>query len=91
MDYDVHSSLSHYFFIIAQGLKQIFSPLNYKWTVVAVLFLVGVLVLLFPSAFVNMAMFDIIRHWAILPVTVYPLVIYFVAQIRGIKGATDAA
>lgn len=76
---------SYYFTIIAGGLKQQFPKLNFGWTVIGLLVLVGTLGLLIPNSAVLNWIFDLLRHWIFLPVVVYPLVIYLIALVRGVR------
>lgn len=76
---------SFYFSVIAGGLKQQFPKLNFGWTVIGVLVLVGGIGLIIPNGAVVNWIFDLVRHWIFLPVAVYPLLIYLVAMIRGIR------
>ncbi|HEX3048747.1 MAG TPA: endospore germination permease [Bacillota bacterium] len=75
---------SFYFSVIAAGLKQQFPKLNFRWTVIGLLILVGGFGLLIPNGAIVNWLFDRIRHWIFIPVIVYPLVIYIVAFVRGI-------
>lgn len=74
-----------YFSLIAGGLKEQFPVLNYRYTVIILLILVGGGgFLLFPNIYrLNMA-FTALRHVAIFPVILYPLLVYIIALIRGI-------
>jgi spore germination protein (amino acid permease) len=76
---------SLYFTVIAGGLKQQFPKLNYRWTVIGELVLVGGLGLLIPNGVTVNWIFDQVRHWIFLPVVVYPLLIYIVSVIREVR------
>jgi spore germination protein len=76
---------SYYFTIIAGGLKQQFPKLNFRWTVIGLLILVGSFGLLIPNGAVVNWIFDLVRHWIFLPVVVYPLIIFLIALVRGVR------
>jgi spore germination protein len=76
---------SSYFTVIAGGLKQQFPKLNFRWTVIGLLVCVGGLGLLIPNAAAVNWIFDRVRRWFFLPVVIYPLVIYIVTLVRGMK------
>ena len=70
------------FSVVAKGLRQQFSFLDYRWTCLGLLLLVGTAVLLFPNDFISRTVFTEYRRWLVLPVTVYPLLVYIVSVIR---------
>lgn len=76
---------SFYFSIIAGGLKQQYSKLNFGGTVIGLLVIVGFLDMLIPNGAVVNQIFDLVRHWIFLPVVIYPLMIYIIALLRGIR------
>src|SRR5690554_3506823 len=71
------------FSVVAKSLRQQFSFLDYRWTCIGLLLLVGTAVLLFPDDFISRTVFTEYRRWLVLPVTVYPLFVYIVSLIRG--------
>lgn len=77
---------SFYFYIIANSLREhFFRGLNYQWTVIVLLLFVGVGGLLFPNSMTVTQSFIFLRRWAIIPIVSYPLLIYLVSAIRGVK------
>lgn len=76
---------SAYFAVVADGLKQQFPKLNFRWTVIGLLVLVGGLDLLIPNSAIVNWLFDLVRNWIFLPVAVYPLLIYAIALLRRVK------
>ncbi len=75
---------SFYFSLIAGGLKEQFPVLNYRYTAIALLILVGGGgFLLFPNIYRLNSVFTALRHVAIIPVIFYPLLIYIIALLRG--------
>jgi hypothetical protein len=76
---------SLYFAAIAGGLKQQFPKLNFQWTVIGLLVLVGAFGLLIPNGVTANWFFDLLRRWIFLPVVAYPLLVYIVALLRGIR------
>jgi spore germination protein (amino acid permease) len=79
-------AVSFYFSAVARGLRQQFPAFNYRWTVVVLLVLVFTGTMLFPDAVTAHYMFTLFRRWLMLPVSVYPLIIYLIALLRGKKG-----
>lgn len=77
---------SFYFSAVARSLGQQFPAFNYRWTVVVLLCLVMTGTLLFPDAITAHTMFTIFRRWLMLPVFVYPFIVYLTALLRGKKG-----
>ncbi|HEX2953527.1 MAG TPA: GerAB/ArcD/ProY family transporter [Bacillota bacterium] len=73
-------------YTLGSGLKSQIRALNYRWTVVGVLAVAGVGAMLFPNSIVVREAFTAIRPWLMLPVTVYPILVYLVAVMRGIRG-----
>jgi hypothetical protein len=76
---------SLYFTAIAGGLKQQFPKLNFQWTVIGLLVLVGAFGLLIPNGVTANWFFDLLRRWIFLPVVAYPLLVYIVALLREIR------
>jgi hypothetical protein len=76
---------SVYFYILAHGLRQQFSLLNYQWTVVGLVIIVGAGSLAFPDVATNTAWYSSFRSWIIAPLIGYPLIVYLGALLRGIK------
>jgi spore germination protein (amino acid permease) len=78
---------SFYFALLAGSLKQQFPILNYQYTTIGLLIFVGVTgLMLFPNIYRLNSTFTSLRHYAILPVIIYPLIVYGVALIRGKRG-----
>ncbi len=78
---------SYYFTFLAAGLKQQFPILNYQYTILGLLILVGVGgLIIFPNVYRLNPAFTFLRRYAILPVVVYPLIIYLISWLRGLKG-----
>jgi len=77
------------FSVVAKGLRQQLPFLDYQWTCIGLLLLVGTAVLLFPNDFISRTVFTEYRRWLILPVTVYPLLVYIVSIIRGKKALSN--
>ena len=75
---------SVYFYTLAHGLRQQFPLLNYQWTVVGLVLLVGAGALAFPDLATNTAWFTWFRSWVIAPLIGYPLIVYLGALLRGI-------
>lgn len=76
-----------FFTSIAGGLQQQFPKLNFRWTVLGLLVLVGTFGLLIPNGATVNRLFDLFRYWIFVPVTAYPLLIYLIALLRGMKKA----
>jgi spore germination protein KB len=75
---------SFYFSLLAGGLKQQFPVLNYRYTVVGLLILVEVSGLVFfPNLYLVNSAFTFLRHFAILPIVTYPLIIYGIDLLKG--------
>ncbi len=80
-------AISYYFVILAGGLTQQFPVLNFHYTIIGLLVLIGVSGLaIFPNAYKLHAVFTSIRHYAIFPVVIYPFIVYAVALLRGKRG-----
>jgi len=77
------------FSVVAKGLRQQLPFLDYQWTCIGLLLLVGTAVLLFPNDFISRTIFTEYRRWLILPVAVYPLLVYIVSIIRGKKALSN--
>lgn len=77
---------SFYFVIIARSLQQQFPKFSYRWTVSAILILVAIGALLFPNAVFSHSIFTFLRRWLIVPVALYPLIVYLTAVLRRQKG-----
>ncbi len=78
---------SFFFYIIASGLKEHFPVLNYRFTTIASLILVGAGgFILFPNIYRLNSVFIGLRQIAIIPVIVYPLLVYLIALLRGKRG-----
>lgn len=76
-----------YYYIIAAGLKEQFPVLNYQYTTIALLIITGCAGLtLFPNIYRINSAFTGLRHFAIFPVIIYPLLVYGVALLRGKGG-----
>jgi spore germination protein (amino acid permease) len=80
---------SFYFSIVARALRQQFPAWSYQWTVAILLILVFIGTLLFPNAFTAHTMFTLFRRWLMLPVCIYPLIVYLTAILRGKEGRPD--
>ncbi|HEX3044873.1 MAG TPA: endospore germination permease [Bacillota bacterium] len=78
---------SFYFNLVADGLKQQIPVLNYRYTVLGLLILVGVGgFVIFPNIYRVNSAFTTLRHFAILPTVVYPLIIYGIDLLKGKRG-----
>ncbi len=80
------ASEAYFFYIVASSLRWQFPALNYRLTIIGLLFLTAWAVLSFPNSYVAHQMLIQIRPWLMIPVTAYPLLIYFVAAFRGKRG-----
>ncbi len=74
-----------FFSLLGNGITQICSKLNYPIVILVLLLLVGGSALLFPNSSTVTRWFADFRQWSMLPVVGYPLLIYFMALIRGIR------
>jgi len=79
-------AVSFYFSVVARSLGRQFPGFNYRWTVAVLVLLVLAGTLLFPDAITAHALFTLFRRWLMLPVFVYPWIVYLVALLRGVKG-----
>jgi len=77
---------SFYFSAVARSLCQQFPVFNYRLTALALLVLVFIGTMLFPDAITAHSIFTLFRRWLMLPVFVYPFIVYLMALIRGKKG-----
>lgn len=82
---------SFYFSVVARALCQQFTALNYRWTVPALLLLVFVGTMSFPNAITAHTMFTLFRRWLMLPVSIYPLLVYVAAIFRRKEYCPDEA
>lgn len=80
------TAISFYIYIVANGLKQQFPRLNYRLTTTGIILLVGISGLFFPNATVSHQLFRSFRHLVIIPVLIYPLLVYLVMLVRGMEG-----
>jgi spore germination protein (amino acid permease) len=80
------AAAAFFFYILAAGLKQQFSFLNYRWTVTGLLIFTFITGLMFPNLSSNMRILMGYRRWALIPVMVYPLLVYLAALVRGYRG-----
>jgi spore germination protein len=79
-----------YLYLTTKGLTRQFPIFKYRWTLLTLLMVIGVGALAFPNTPWVHARFTQIRQWAVLPWTVYPLVVYLVAVLRKVGGRPDA-
>jgi spore germination protein len=79
-------AVSFYFAVVARSLRQQLPAFNYRWTVLVLLVLVFAGTMLFPDAITAHTMFTLFRRWLMLPVFVYPWIVYLTALLRGKKG-----
>ena len=80
------STKALYFYILGSGLKNQFPRLNYRWTVIVLLVLVGCGAMLFPNSIVVREAFTWVRPWLMIPVSGYPFLVYLIAVIRRKRG-----
>lgn len=82
------ATMIFYAAIIATGLTQQFSRLNYSWSIWIILSIAGIVAFCVPNAMMARDIYTNLRPWTMIPVTVYPLAIYGIAWLRG-KGGAD--
>lgn len=80
------ATMIFYAALIAGGLAQQFPKLKYSWIVWALLLVAGGVGLVIPNAMTVRHLYINLRPWAMLPVSVYPLLVYGVAWLRGKLG-----
>jgi spore germination protein len=75
-----------YAYIVTSGSKQQFPVFKYRWIAVAILLLMGVIGLYIHSNIAVHQLFTQTRPWLMIPVTIYPLLVYIIALLRGKRG-----
>lgn len=85
-------AVAYYFVILAGGLTQQFSALNFHYTIIGLLILAGIGgLIVFPNTYRLNTVFTSIRHYAIFPVVIYPFIVYVIALFRGKRGRIHEA
>ncbi len=80
------ATTAFYIYIVTSGSKQQFPALKYRWIAIVILVLVGVIGLSIHSDIAVHQLFTQTRPWLMIPVTVYPLLVYIIALLRGKRG-----
>lgn len=80
-----------YFTIVARAIQQLFPAFSYRWTVMVLIVMVMIGSMLFPNGIIAHVMFTNIRRWLIIPAIIYPLTVYLIAVLRGIRGRQNEA
>lgn len=74
-----------YTHVVVKGMQTFFPGLRYRWAAAAALLAVWVIGLFFPNTVMVQSTFQLFRRWSALPVFAYPLFVFVVCWIRGVR------